>query len=109
MISKQYLIPVAAAALCTAVLMVFLWWELAATNGQLVQQLIPAVPFTNTQDPTDTLSPLPFDARDAALLHTRQGDIFALRGEWTDATKEYEQAVSAGGGLPALRKLAQAQ
>ncbi|KKW37071.1 MAG: hypothetical protein UY85_C0064G0005, partial [Candidatus Peribacteria bacterium GW2011_GWB1_54_5] len=49
------------------------------------------------------------DPRDQALFHLRQGDLLALRGQWAEAQEEYEKAVDANGGLPALRKLAQAQ
>lgn len=49
------------------------------------------------------------DPRDRALLHLRQGDLLALKGQWAGAQTEYEKSVKNGGGLPALRKLAQAQ
>ena len=49
------------------------------------------------------------DPRDRALLHLRQGDLLALKGDWAGAEKEYRASVENDGGLPALRKLAQAQ
>ncbi len=57
-----------------------------------------------------TVTPLPpVEHGDAALSALRRGDLLALRGEWVEAEKEYQGAVDAGGGLTALRKLAQAQ
>jgi thioredoxin-like negative regulator of GroEL len=46
---------------------------------------------------------------DRVLLHLRQGDLLALQGEWGKAQDEYKQAVDLGGGIPALRKLSDAQ
>lgn len=58
-----------------------------------------------------TVSPLParVEHGDAALTALRAGDLLALRGDWREAETEYRAAVDAGGGLTALRKLAQAQ
>jgi tetratricopeptide (TPR) repeat protein len=56
------------------------------------------------------MAPLPpADSRDLSLLKLREGDLFALRGEWAEAVKAYEEAVKLNGGLPALRKLALSQ
>ncbi len=49
------------------------------------------------------------DPGDTVLIHLRQGDLFALQGEWAKAEDEYQQAVQNGGGLAALHKLAQAE
>jgi tetratricopeptide (TPR) repeat protein len=44
-----------------------------------------------------------------ALLKLRQGEIFELKGGWKQAEDLYTQSVAAGGGAPALRKLAAMQ
>lgn len=59
--------------------------------------------------PVTPISDIQEDSGDASLLYLRQGDIFALRGEWAEAQEHYEKAVKNGGGLTALRKLAQSQ
>jgi len=58
---------------------------------------------------TELIDDSPIDPQDRALFHLRQGDIFALRGNWADAEWEYQRSVELNGGLPSLRKLAQAQ
>ncbi|OIO53175.1 hypothetical protein AUJ46_05735 [Candidatus Peregrinibacteria bacterium CG1_02_54_53] len=110
-IPARILIPVLFALLCAAALLTFLWWQLTAASHAILQR---------TQDPiTQTGSRMelqntdrqlaPSDSRDLSLLHLREGDLFAIRGEWAEATKSYEKAVSFDGGLPALRKLALSQ
>ncbi len=44
-----------------------------------------------------------------ALLELRQGEIFELKGEWKQAQEHYALSVQAGGGSPALKKLASIQ
>lgn len=110
-IPARVLIPVLFALLCTAALLGFLWWQLTAASRTALQYAPQSSEHTDTLTPSDsretTLAPA--DSRDLSLLHLREGDLLAVRGEWADATKAYEQAVSLGGGLPALRKLALAQ
>ena len=106
MASKRVLLPVGLAVLCAALLLGFLWWQIVASGAGLLA--------TNSQnnllvsDPT-VLTQDHIDPRDQALLKLREGDLAALQGEWDTAKSAYEAAVDAGGGLPALRKLAQAQ
>ncbi len=99
------------ALICAGALIGMLWWQLKESAFRMEDATRTT---KNTTDlplrpvaPTD-LTPLPSDG-DAAIVHLRQGDLLALRGEWTEAQQEYELAVQAGGELPALRKLAQAQ
>src|SRR3989344_7263660 len=101
-------IPVAAAVGVAGFLLFLLWWQLSETASRLKEELkdvsiLPAVMDTFT--PTEVAP----DTADVALLHFRKGDLFALLGEWSEAENEYKAAVDAGGGLSALRKLAQAQ
>ena len=106
-VPARIIAPVLLAAVCAGLLMAFLWWQLTEstlrigsggfTDTALLGRDIPAV--------TD----IPLDTTDASLMHLRQGDIFALRGEWEEAQESYERSVDEGGGLPALRKLAQSQ
>ena len=41
-----------------------------------------------------------------ALMSLRQGEIFEMKGEWKRAEEKYQESVSAGGGVSALRRLA---
>lgn len=106
-VSPRIIAPVLLATICAGLLMAFLWWQL--TQSTLIAG---GKTFQNTDllglNPGN-LSDEPITADDVSLLHLRQGDILALRGDWQDAQNEYEKSVKAGGGLPALRKLAQSQ
>jgi len=101
--------PVLLALLCAAALLAFLWWQLMestrllsdTTNTNLTGAILPG----GTTSLTAPLTP----TGDEALTHLRQGDLLALRGDWASAQSEYEASVDAGGDIPALRKLAQAQ
>ncbi|MFA7681623.1 MAG: tetratricopeptide repeat protein [Candidatus Peribacteraceae bacterium] len=107
-IPARVLAPVILALVCAIALIAFLWWQLQQSTSVLN---IPLPDFLSTQtaQPKTTPTNSPIDPYDTALVALRQGDLFALRGEWKDAQEEYENAVKAEGGLPALRKLAQAQ
>ncbi len=101
-------IPVAFAALCALGVIFLVWWQLRMSSRDLLKQV------TGTgitmQDFAPSFAPAAaIDPKDRAVLHLREGDIFALRGNWTQAEHEYKKSVENGGGLPALRKLAQAQ
>jgi len=106
-IAPKIIVPVLLAILCAGALIVFLWWQLT-TSTQLLQgqKYNESDIFGMTQN--TTADPV-YATDDVSLIHLRQGDLFALRGEWSNAQHEYDLAVQAGGGLPALRKLAQAQ
>ena len=107
-ISARITAPIVCAILCAAALMTFLWWQLTQStevlqrasaergNEQAIMQTSPVISAA-------------VDPRDQALFHLRQGDLLALRGQWSDAQEEYAKAVDENGGLPALRKLAQTQ
>ncbi len=109
-IPARVLAPIVLALLCAGALIGFLWLQLAqsarviqrgtenGTASSVQARLQPAIQNTD-----------PLLQGDAAIAHLRQGDLLALQGEWTEAQHEYELAVEAGGELPALRKLAQAQ
>ncbi len=103
--SLRIAIPVLAAVLVTASVVAVVSWQLQATAERL--RLSPMPPDA-VAGPTDT----PADTGaggDEVLLKLRQGDLAALAGEWKEAQTDYEGAVRLGGGIPALRKLAQAQ
>lgn len=106
-IVPKFAAPVLLATLCAGALMAFLWWQLTESTRLLQGQRFDetellGIPANNM--PEDML-----DTDDISLMHLRQGDILALRGEWAEAQKEYELSVKTNGGLPALRKLATAQ
>lgn len=104
-VPARILAPVALACVCAATLMGVLWWQLRQSTEILKgQQFVD----TDVIAQVDT-AVIEDTGGDASLIHLRQGDLLALRGEWADAEEEYQKSVRAGGGLPALRKLAQAQ
>lgn len=93
--------------MCAGFLIAFLWWQITQSTLQLGGQ-----EFVDTDllgAPVPIINTIPMDHGDASLLHLRQGDIFALRGEWSEAEEQYQKAVKSEGGLVALRKLAKAQ
>ncbi len=59
--------------------------------------------------PTGEASFITVPNQSEALLELRQGEIFELKGEWKQAQDHYAQSVQAGGGSPALKKLASIQ
>ena len=101
-------VPVVFALICALGVIFLVWWQLRASSRDLRQ---PATGSGITMsDFAPSFAPAAaIDPKDRAVLHLREGDIFALKGNWTQAQHEYEQSVENGGGLPALRKLAQAQ
>ncbi len=106
-VSPKIAAPVLLATLCAGGLMAFLWWQLTQST-----RLLQGPRFDETELlglPAEQISDPTFNTDDMSLIHLRQGDLLALRGEWSEAQDEYELSVKAGGGLPALRKLAQAQ
>lgn len=100
-------LPIGFAVLCSIGVLFVLWWQLKNATSVLPQRTGTGSVLGNYAPVAPSASAI--DPRDRALLHLRQGDLLALRGEWTAAQLEYEQSVKDGGGLPALRKLAQAQ
>ena len=107
-ISARITAPIVCALICAGALVAFLWWQLTQST-----EILRRVTTENIDEPlimqsVDTIGAA-VDPRDQALFHLRQGDLLALRGQWAEAQTEYEKAVDAKGGLPALRKLAQAQ
>jgi tetratricopeptide (TPR) repeat protein len=108
-IPLRIIAPVVLALCCVAVLVGFLWWQLRE-SAQDIQHTIETTGNDLPLRPTRTMEITPVAADgDEAIVRLRQGDLFALRGQWSEAQQEYQLAVDAGGDLPALRKLAQAQ
>ncbi|MDO8469293.1 MAG: tetratricopeptide repeat protein [Candidatus Peribacter sp.] len=110
-IPSRILIPIVFALLCAGLLLAFLWWQLtAASHLAFRRSLEPGTPSENLTGSGGFETQLaPADSRDLSLLKLREGDLYAVRGEWAEAAASYEQAVATDGGLPALRKLALAQ
>ncbi len=107
-IPARILAPILLACACAGALIVFLWWQLSQSAALLNKPQTTATG-SYIPDPIAFIDNTPLVTGDVALIHLRQGDLLSLRGEWTEAEEEYRQSVEAGGGLPALRKLAQAQ
>ncbi len=104
----RILLPVIAAVLVTGGILGFLWYQMNNTSSELQKKLqgiggVDSTPLPSALDDT------PIGAGDEALLSLRQGDLLALQGNWKDAEDQYQKAVREGGGVTALRKLAQAQ
>ena len=108
----RYALPIASALLLTMGILGGLWWELQRSTASLLQKQ-PEPVREGAETPADVLRTLePAESADAptqALLSLRQGDLFAVQGEWSSAENAYASSVEKGGGVPALRKLAQAQ
>lgn len=106
-IAPKIAAPVLLATFCAVMLMGFLWLQLTESTKLLQgKRFNENELFTN---PSSDISDDIINTDDISLLHLREGDIFAMRGEWEDAQTEYELSVKTNGGLPALRKLATAQ
>jgi tetratricopeptide (TPR) repeat protein len=104
-VPAQIAVPVLLAVAAAGAFVAFLWWQLAQSTA-----LIQGQPEDEERDaPTIGQTVTPVDPRDQALLYLREGDLLALQGDWRGAEAQYQKAVEADGGLPALRKLAQAQ
>ncbi len=101
--------PILAALLCAAVIIGVLWWQLRVAGIEILGQRKNADPTKPTPIVPQQIVEVSVDPRDVSLLHLRKGDLAALQGDWKTAEDEYRQSVDAEGGLPALRKLAQAQ
>lgn len=97
-------LPIASALLLTMGILGGLWWELQKSTASLLQKQPEPADVSRTLEPAENA-----DAPTQALLSLRQGDLFALQGEWSSAESAYASSVEEGGGVPALRKLAQAQ
>lgn len=111
-VPPRLLVPILAALCCLGFLLGFLWWQLATTREALTERMHRLLTPTTHQTATGSAVPaIPdvTDSGDSALLHLRRGDLLTLKGQWMEARTEYSQAVDAGGGLTALRKLEQAQ
>ncbi len=108
----RILIPVVAAILLAGGVLGYAWWQLSTVQQRLQEQVHT---LTEREDAAissgsgTTMRDDPLDAGDVVLIHLRQGDLLGLQGDWAAAEKEYRISVSAGGGIPALRKLATAQ
>lgn len=105
--SPRIVVPVLFAAACAGSLTAILSWQVAHTRALLSSQAQ-----VTSDDPIadpGAGAALQLGARDEALIALRAGDIAALQGDWAAAQEQYTRAADARGGLPALRKLAQAQ
>lgn len=107
-LQRSIAVPALLALLAAGLIGGFLLWQLD-TARSLLQTKDTVTSGSGTTLRAVTPLPAPVEHGDAALAALRRGDLLALRGEWADAEKEYRSAVNAGGGLTALRKLAQAQ
>lgn len=106
-LSSRFLAPIIAAVVTAAAIIGFLAWHLSRStrivrenpgNGRLAQD-----------EEWFAEAEIGSDGADRSLTALRRGDVATLRGKWAEAEREYAAAVSDGGGLPALRKLAGAQ
>lgn len=108
-IPPRIILPVLLAAACAGGLMAFLWVQLTQSAHVLHRSQFDQSDLLNPDSPNFAIEQEVIDTSDESLILLRQGDIFALRGDWALAEEQYGQSVRRGGGLPALRKLAQAQ
>lgn len=103
----RVIVPMFLAAVIAVGLLAFLWLQLHSSARTLqgqIQQTGTALADLSLSSAAD------FDTGgDAALLHLRQGDLYALDGNWKEAQHEYQASVDSDGGVPALKKLVSAQ
>ncbi|PIP65352.1 hypothetical protein COU77_03025 [Candidatus Peregrinibacteria bacterium CG10_big_fil_rev_8_21_14_0_10_49_16] len=107
--SSRNILPIAGACVLACLVIGTLWWELHTTTASLTAKLETQTSITPASTVQATILTSPSASQETAVFHLRKGDIFALQGEWSAAKKEYEEAVRKHGGIPALRKLAQAE
>ncbi|NOS66937.1 MAG: tetratricopeptide repeat protein [Candidatus Peribacteraceae bacterium] len=108
----RVLIPLVAALLLAGGVLGYAWWQLSTTQERLQERVRTRAEQEDAGVRSGTGAAVredPVDAGDIVLIHLRQGDLLALQGDWAGAEKQYQESVDAGGGIPALRKLAQAQ
>ncbi len=88
---------------------IFLWWQL--TESTLLFKNALSKPLSSAEDSPFAIDEISttIDPKDKSLFYLRQGDLFAIRSDWQEAEEQYLLSLEAGGGLPALRKLAQVQ
>lgn len=103
----RFLAPIAVAALIVAGILWLLLEQLQQDTETLRQGLVP-IQESGALLPTPTTEST-IDASDHMLIALRQGDLYALQGNWANAVESYQKAVDLEGGVPALRKLATAQ
>lgn len=108
MANPRITFPVILAVVTAVGVMGFLWLQLPKGTIDLAALPGKALPMLDPLTTDEPAAPA-IDTRDEALLSLRQGDLLAAKGQWSLAAEEYRRAVDANGGLPALRKLAQAQ
>ncbi|MBI2635747.1 tetratricopeptide repeat protein [Candidatus Peregrinibacteria bacterium] len=110
--SARILVPVVAAVALAGGVLGYAWWQLSTVQRQLQEQVRTIAEredaITSSGSGSAAVNDY-IDSGDIVLVHLRQGDILGLRGDWAAAEKEYQISVNAGGGIPALRKLASAQ
>lgn len=105
-IPARIVVPVLAAVLVVAAVLGLIWWQLSDAAQHWRTQI------KARQQSSDIAAQAPSadaDTGDQVLTYLRQGDLFALQGDYAQAEKQYDASVKLGGGIPALRKLAQAQ
>ncbi|MBI3618636.1 tetratricopeptide repeat protein [Candidatus Peregrinibacteria bacterium] len=106
----RIVVPVLAALVVAVFLMTFLRWQVVSTADRLRRTIERQA--QTTAVPSGANAPRGDAAAiesDQALLHLHKGDLLALRGDWRGAEMEYQGAAHAQGGIPALKKLAQAE
>lgn len=107
-LSSRILLPILAAVFLSAGLVLFLSLQVRQSARRVEEELRRV---TETLQNSGTPAPESDQgaASDRALLHLRKGDLAALGGNWEAAEAEYQASVDASGGIPALKKLAQAE
>ncbi len=99
-------LPLVCALLVAGGVWLLIWWQISHTSDRLRKNISGG---GTTADAAFALPDDIGDEGDAVLIHLRQGDLQALQGDWAAAETEYRASVESGGGIPALRKLAQAE
>ncbi len=104
----RIIVPTLGALVVTGGVLGIMWWQITQSQEALKAQLTRPAAGASSEGP-GAADLTEADTGDIVLLHLRKGDLLAAQGDWAEAETEYRTSVDAGGGIPALRKLAQAQ
>lgn len=107
--SLRIVIPIALAIVASGIIGAIFLWQINASvrtiessfqsqrGSSILEKIVPGTMTRTSAVPQN---------QSRALMSLRQGEIFEMKGEWKRAEEKYQESVSTGGGLSALRRLA---
>lgn len=108
--SSRVKLPAVLAIVVIIVIGCFFYWQLTQSIGA-IEGAFQALrnPGPRSLRSMNAAPDVALAAESQALLLLRQGELLELKGEWSEAQKKFAESVEAGGGVSALRRLAQIQ